>query len=308
MPQPNPTDYPFVHQAVRDLAFLLKAPAPWASSHNLPLGLLLGPEGEALLTRLDRAPQPLEAWLARNPVSRLGRYAERLLGFWFTQVAHIELCAANQVLQDGNRTVGEFDFLLRIDGAPWHIETASKFYLQLGTTLDTLVGPDLRDTWRLKAQKIERQLVLSRHPLAHLVIPEDFLDCRCAALLTGWFFYRGSPLVLPPLCAAQYTGWLANLHEPWPLSAPDSRWCCLPRLEWLSPALKSDTDVMRSETLLERLTGLESPQMVAEMQPGEQGWFEVARGFVLPSHWPGESVKLALSSKKAASRRQADTQ
>jgi hypothetical protein len=41
--------------------------------------------------------------------------------------------AANLPVCDaGGRTVGEFDFLIRLDGEPLHVETASKFYLQLG--------------------------------------------------------------------------------------------------------------------------------------------------------------------------------
>jgi hypothetical protein len=86
-----------------------------------------------LLAALEQDPAPLHAWLAAQPSRRLGHYAERLLAFWFHLAPHIELVAANLPVCDaGGRTVGEFDFLIRLDGEPLHVETASKFYLQLG--------------------------------------------------------------------------------------------------------------------------------------------------------------------------------
>lgn len=288
------------HPAVRDLTFLLTAPAPWQCDAALPDGLLAGPDGRDRLAALDRAPALLEAWLAAHPTRRLGLYAEALLAFWFRMVPHVELVAANCVVRAGGTTRGEFDFLLRIDGTPWHVETCSKYYLQAGKGLDGLVGPGLNDAWRLKAAKLSRQLALSRDPAAAAVLPPDFRACRAGALIRGCLFFAGGPQRQPPLSADAPCGWIAPLGGRWPCRSADSRWLHLRRLRWLAPALADDDGVTDAATLAARLAQAQAPQMVAEMErlPGG-GWQETARGFVLPAGWP-DPGRLAMLAARVA--------
>ncbi|RBL66095.1 DUF1853 domain-containing protein, partial [Pseudomonas sp. MWU13-2625] len=160
-----------------------------------------------------------------------------LLSFWFRHSPHIRLAAENlTVCNNERRTLGEFDFLLWLDGEPWHLETTSKFYLQLGAGPDGLIDPGLRDAWCLKSNKLATQLELSRHPAAAARLPDGFAGCLVGARLTGWFFYPADPPPSAPLTADQLRGWHAPLALPWPRRHADSRWAWLPRLSWLAPA------------------------------------------------------------------------
>ncbi|SME97282.1 DUF1853 family protein [Pseudogulbenkiania subflava] len=279
---------PYAHPAVRDLAFLLTAPAPWLTGADILPERLLGDAGPQLLAELDHDPRPLVDWLAARPTTRLGRYAENLLAFWFELVPHIECVAANLQVQNGElRTIGEFDFLLRIDGEPWHLETASKFYLMLGEGRHTLVGPSLRDAWALKAAKLQDQLALSRHAAAQALLPPGFVGCRTAARLAGWLFYPHAVLLEPPLAPDPLTGWARPLLAPWPRRSLASRWVWLPRLRWLAPARVDEAETLDEDALRRHLAAAEAPQLVAEVLPLENGsWEEVARGFVCPPNWP----------------------
>lgn len=280
---------PYTQPALRDLAFLLISPAPWNSGRNLSPAQLLGEQGEALLAALEQDPTPLVHWLAKQPCQRLGHYAERLLAFWFRLAPHIELVAANLPVRDSaGRTIGEFDFLIRLDGVPLHVETASKFYLQLGHGPDTLVGPSLRDAWPLKAAKLQEQLQLARHPAAARVLPPGFAGCASVARLAGWFFYADVPTtLLAPLAEDQLQGWISPLQQPWPASSEHARWVWLSRLGWLAPARVEDSLVREQDSLRQELLQAAVPQLVAELLPVGNGyWEEVARGFVVPPGWP----------------------
>lgn len=286
-----PFTLPYAHPAVRDLAFLLSAPSPWRSGADIPPQRLLGADGPALLQALDADPAELQHWLARQPTRRLGHYAERLLSFWFRLAPHIELVASNLPVRgpDG-RTVGEFDFLLRLDGQPLHLEAASKFYLQLGRSADTLTGPSLRDAWALKAHKLQTQLRLSRHPAAQAVLPEGFAGCAVGARLSGWLFHAQGTSPEPPPGALPLYGQYWPLRGDWPALNADSRWAWLPRLSWLAPAHLSREHTADAAELRARLEQAEAPQLLAELQPGPDGdWHEVARGFAVPPGWPQEA-------------------
>lgn len=282
---------PYTRQALRDLAFLLTAPAPWDSGSNISSQRLLGEHGLSLLDALEQDATALDDWLAAQPCRRLGHYAERLLAFWFHQAPHIELVAANLPVCDaGGRTVGEFDFLIRLDGEPLHVETASKFYLQLGRGPDTLIGPSLRDAWLLKAAKLQAQLRLVHHPAARRVLPARFAGCASQARLAGWFFYSLPCVPPPPLAADQLQGWISPVWQDWPSCSPASRWLWLPRLQWLAPARVPEDVVREQHSLRQELLQAAVPQLVAELLPvGDGYWEEVGRGFVVPSGWPEQA-------------------
>lgn len=280
-------------QSVRDLAFLLSAPSPWTSGCDIDPARLLGAQGEQRLCELDARPQPLLDWLASHqPLRRLGRYAELLLTFWFQFAPHIQLVSANLAVRDAkSHTVGEFDFLLRLDGEPWHLEVASKFYLQQPQTDAEWVGPGLQDAWPLKAAKLAQQLVLSRHPAASALLPPGFVGCRAGLRLTGWRFTSGQPVSQP-------AGWVASVSGAWPCRPAGARWVLLPRLAWLSPARVSEEYTLAESDLRARLALPAGPQLVAALQPDSTGtWCEVTRGFVTPSDWPDAERLAALCQR-----------
>ncbi|MEC5208625.1 hypothetical protein QF022_003581 [Vogesella perlucida] len=283
-------------QPVRDLAYLLTAPPPWHSGAALPAGSLLGSEGWPQLRALDANPAPLLAWLAAHPTRRLGLYAEALLAFWCRLAPHIELVAANLPVRVDGRTVGEFDFLLRINGQPCHLETASKFYLQLAAPPHALVGPGLRDAWWLKYRKLGQQLALSRHPAA--VLPPGFDEAPAYSLLTGWLFFPDHPAPLDAaLSEAACRGWWRRQGDTWP-AQPGSRWRALPRLQWLAPA-RCEVGMTLDETAMRAsLAGSDTPWLLAELQAGADGdWYEVARGFVVPDSWPQPALLTPLLAR-----------
>lgn len=139
---------------------------------------------------------------------------------------------------------------------------------------------------------LQAQLQLSRHPLARRVLPPDFVACASQARLAGWFFYSRSSRPMPPLAADQLQGWFSPLLQPWPSSSPASRWMWLPRLSWLAPARVAEAEVREQHSLRQELRQAVVPQLVAELLPlGDGYWEEVARGFVVPPGWP-EATRL----------------
>jgi len=286
--------------AVRDLAWLLTSASPWQDAVDIDPARLLGVQGWPQLLALDAAPQPLLDYLAAHPVRRLGFYAERLLAFWFGSAPHIELVAANLPVRDGGKTVGEFDFLLRVDGVPLHLEAASKFYLQLDD--GAWVGASLRDALLLKAGKTRQQLQLSRHPAACL--PAGFAGCEVAARTSGWLFsppQAAATTLAAPLNPHANRGWWISCDDDWPQQAAGSRWCQLPRLRWLAPALLDREDTLSLAELQQASRQFVSPQLVAELQVrGDGRWQEVARGFVTPSAWPQQALLAPLLARLGA--------
>ena len=160
------------------------------------------------LGALEHAPAALHAFLDLRGVTRLGRYAEKLLAFYFawcgTLVAH-----GLQVQAARHETIGEFDYLLREGEALAHLEFATKFYLFEATGASDpdqyFIGPNLADTLDAKMQKIlQRQLALSAHPAAQPYLAAPVM--RAQALIKGWLFYHAgstaAPSAGPPLVHA----------------------------------------------------------------------------------------------------------
>lgn len=261
--------------AVRDLAWLLLSadllrPQP-------PLGVLANPfetQHEARATvdwlrALDAAPEPLHHDLAATRITRLGRYAERLLGWFLQHGPAARLVAAGVPLRRAGVTLGECDFLVQTQrGARLHWELAVKCYLHAGeereqsfaplsgqssaqlstpaskpsstpspAQLSHYVGPNLKDRFDLKlAHLLNHQLPLSAR--------EEFASVGYAGpwtpqmFIKGWLFYRRGETPLEPaeLNPAHARGWWVTRSD-WPafVAAGTEKWRTLPRLEWLAP-------------------------------------------------------------------------
>ncbi|MCB1694297.1 MAG: DUF1853 family protein, partial [Pseudomonadales bacterium] len=136
----------------RDLDWCL-ASQPLMSSDAWCAGLAL--PGRAL--KLPAPPHPHHF--------RLGQHFERLLATWLSASPDHELIANNVQVQDGRRTVGEFDFLVRTRQGVEHWEAAIKFYLGCGDgkSLADWYGPNTADRFDIKYERlVSRQLVLSQ--------------------------------------------------------------------------------------------------------------------------------------------------
>jgi hypothetical protein len=311
----------------RALAWLLDASDLMAADAPCWEGRIatLGPVSagvEAWVNRLQDDPQLnhlLRDHLARQASARLGRYAEKLLGFYLQQ--QNQLVAANLQVRNGGptrETLGEFDFLVRrpdvacAEGLE-HWEFATKFYLletpsisPAGPGAEAFVGPNLADSLGRKMRKImERQLMLSRHPAAAAVLPQPVTSAR--ALVKGWLFYRDEALPLPPsmgIAAGHCRGFWCEAQELAARVFPqDARFVLLPRLEWLAPArvalARTLTWPELQGELATRLALEAAPQMVAVCEISEDGEeaIETERGFIAPDGWrqrAAEAVRLAV--------------
>src|SRR5579864_7401800 len=232
--------------AVRDLAWLLLSagllrPQP-------PLGALanLFDTPEALqasidfLRALDAAPVPLHHDLAAPRITRLGRYAERLLDWFLQHGPAARLVAAGVPLRRAGVTLGECDFLVQTQqGARLHWELAVKCYLhagdgraQLAAQLADYVGPNLKDRFDLKlAHLLNHQLPLSaREEFASVGHPGPWTP---QMFIKGWLFYRHGETPAGPaeLDPAHGRGWWVTRSD-WPDFAAEHarKWRQLPRL------------------------------------------------------------------------------
>jgi uncharacterized protein len=189
---------------------------------------------------------------------RLGRYAERLLGFYLRHAGEYMLVAEQLQLRELDaqtgyiETRGEFDFLLRDHAQQLHHwELAVKFFLcEAGAQTDdskppkstagstfsgdcsalAYVGPDGRENLHRKLTKVfQRQL---QTPLPD---PFNVLAVQRSSYSAGWLFYRGNDAAQ---CAAVNTehnrGQWINAAELDHL--PSGDYVHVPRWRWLAPA------------------------------------------------------------------------
>ncbi|WDD93752.1 DUF1853 family protein [Burkholderia sp. FERM BP-3421] len=306
--------------AVRDLGWLLESAPLFAATPDVPLAQPAAPSAGpaalgAWLAALDRQPDALHRALAHARPTRLGRYAEELIGFFAAHAPGWRLVAANLPLRSHGRTLGECDFLLEtMDGARLHWELAVKCYLcaaEAGTAaLADFVGPNLADRFDLKRRKlVEHQLRLTH--LAAFAALGHAGPWQAQMLVKGWLFYRAarvglaSPVNDPPVLHAGHPRGFWITHADWRASlqaeARDaSRWIVLPRLAWLAPrrieAAQAEAEGMHASALLERVSGQAAPSLVAVLGPDAEGaWVERARGFIVPDAWPGQATAFAAA-------------
>jgi uncharacterized protein len=294
------------------LAWFLLAPdlldtsaSQWAAKiATLPTPMLHGVDD--WLHDLDRHPETLHSYLDLQPFARLGRYAEKLMAFFLEQKGAL-FAHGVQVRAGKNSTIGEFDFLLRIDEQLIHWEFATKFYLLessgAGDDADYFVGPNLADTLGAKMHKIlDRQLLLSTHPAAQIHLPEPV---SCAqALVKGWLFYPDDESLHSSVfgtSAAHCRGFWCTLSETLNLSA--ECYVILPRLQWLAPAKLPVHQAMGMRGLQsyleEHFVNDTMPVLVAQLEVNGDTAVEASRGFIVPDDWrtrAGQRVKLSHHS------------
>ncbi len=288
---------------VRALAWLLDAP-DLLDTHSPrwqgKLACLGHPTDSDWLHALDRQASSLHEFLNESPLVRLGRYAEKLLAWYFTQQGVLHAHGL-QVRDPAEGTRGEFDFLLRFPHGLEHWELATKFYLlrpqpsdaavpeQRVNQPDYFIGPNLADTLGAKMQKIfGRQLSLGEHPAAKALLGLPLVAAK--ALIKGWLFYRrDDPIngeafgVSPSHCR----GWWCRIDELGDHLSETS--LILPRLSWLAPACverpEFNSFADADARLKQLLASNDMPVMIANLASGNGMWIESDRGFVVPSDW-----------------------
>ncbi|MEX3974756.1 DUF1853 family protein [Paraburkholderia caribensis] len=295
--------------AVRDIAWLLFSPGLLRAQR--PPGVLATPfespdEVAASLDWLEAQnadPAALHRHIAAARVTRLGRYAECLLGWFLQQGPAAHLIAANIALRRAGVTLGECDFLVETQaGRRLHWELAVKCYLHAGDgrgELADYVGPNLQDRFDLKlTHLLDHQLPLSaREEFASLGHrgpwePQMFVK--------GWLFYRNGraerdPVEIDP---AHARGWWTTRAD-WVSFAGTQAdaWMLLPRLEWLAPRVRDGRHApgfMSAAALAQQLAQQTGPTMVAAFVERADGqWTERSRGFIVPDDWPERAQAFA---------------
>lgn len=320
---------------VRALAWLLDAPDlldPSAAQWHGKIATLECDPAAVFdwLTGLDGAPAALHAALDLHAATRLGRYAEKLMAWYFSWNGNL-VAHGLQVQASRNETVGEFDFLLRddavgtvgtedtVDSAGMtstkdagllHWEFATKFYLfespAMVPAADHFVGPNLADTLGAKMVKIlDRQLALGQHPAAQRYLPHPV--SRAQALVKGWLFYHvdaGMPAPSLGVSAAHCRGFWCTLEEFHHLDGNGAGFTILPRLAWLAPARVPSASLLDHAAMAAQLrthfAGDAMPVMIARFDPAANSaeWVsETTRGFVVPDDWrsrAGDRIQRAV--------------
>jgi len=265
------------------------------------------------LHALDAGAAQLQRDIAAARVTRLGRYAECLLGWFLEHGPTARLIAANVPLRRAGLTLGECDFLVQTQaGRRLHWELAVKCYLHAGdgrAKLADYVGPNLQDRFDLKlSHLLDHQLPLSARvefaTLGHVGPWEPQM------FIKGWLFYPegqgqahhekcNDPTEIDP---AHGRGWWTTRTD-WPAFAAGhaQAWRVLPRLEWLAPR-RHEPGAAEAEgiafvdalALYERVAHQNGPTMVAAFHLDDEGrWTERSRGFIVPDEWPEKARSCA---------------
>lgn len=253
------------------------------------------------LQQLDRQPEPLHAWLAARPATRLGLYFEHLWHFFLDQDSETELLAHNLPLRSDGKTVGEFDCLYycHARARPVHLELAVKFYLGYRrttaradqSTAETWLGPNTVDRLDLKLERLlQHQSRLSMDPAGRTLLANRGVEQPLREIaLHGSLFQPVRDSLSPP---AGYNPALPLLHwhalRAWRALAPAAgRFAILPRMRWLSP-LRDGTATLAPEVLARQMEHHFArggrPQLVARVN--DQGC-ETQRFFLTSDNWPG---------------------
>ena len=162
-----------VNQFVRDLV--------WAVS-SAPL---LRCEGEGAVAPLEPARvdgDRLAEFLRERSDHRVGHYFENLVHFWLKHVRGVEMVAHREPVRNGERTLGELDFIFRDEaGRLTHWEVAVKFYLltKAADGPQRFLGPNTTDSLERKIARMrDHQLPLSGRVYGGIAARRAFVKGR----------------------------------------------------------------------------------------------------------------------------------
>nr|WP_082708913.1 DUF1853 family protein [Marinobacterium profundum] len=242
---------------------------------------------------------PLTLLTGASSRRRLGLYYEDLVATLLNDTLAPEPVHRNlQCVHDGI-TAGEFDFLYSSAGQWFHLETAVKFYLCCGngSALSDFVGPGRRDRLDIKWQRLQQhQLVLAHHPAGKAALDRLGIEFpQPKLLMPGYLFYRAGQNMIDSrlhcdISPEHLRGWWLPIGELERLqSSPEQRYAVLPKLCWLPPARRDETETLNWQGLYAYLLQQPEPTLVAQLSrltlEDSRCWGETGRGFVVPDDW-----------------------
>lgn len=294
-------------KAVRDLAWLVNNPPIiqgklgetnwtdsdfWQQQHQ---------QAHDLLLRLDANPSALYANLDKQKDHRLGHRFETLLSYFFNNSARYQILAQNLQVQNEERTIGEFDFIIQdtVLNKTQHWEVACKFYLGLGDTtcINNWHGPMLKDRLDIKFNQMQcKQSQLSNHPAAALYLKAHGINIdQHVCLMKGRLFHpidstrRHTPT---PVSSDHQYGWWARPDEfIQHFKQPHYRWLILNKGQWFASQRYDPNAISyNSHELLNTLMPDASPRptCIAGFNHPTAGQTETTRGFLIAKDWANE--------------------
>jgi len=155
---------------------------------------------------------------------RLGHQIEYIFAELLQQSSIYELLAHSLQIKRGNRTIGEFDFIVqhRISKKFIHIELTYKFYIidpDISEPIHRLAGPHKKDMFFTKLDKIkEQQFPLIQTPegrqaLEDISIPVDTLEQECCFLAQLFIPYHKTLPSIRPLNTACIAGFWIHMKD-----------------------------------------------------------------------------------------------
>ncbi|MDO6623452.1 DUF1853 family protein [Oceanihabitans sp. 1_MG-2023] len=161
-----------------------------------------------------------------NHKLRLGKLVERFVGLQLKEDDTVTILAENIQIQNGKRTIGEIDCLLKKEQQPIHLEIIYKFYLydaSVGSTeIEHFIGPNRKDSFLEKLTKLkEKQLPLLYHKqtkplLKKLGIPAETIQqqvCFKAQLYMPFSVKKAVINVVNPACIQGYYYQINQLEQ-----------------------------------------------------------------------------------------------
>lgn len=291
----------FQHRCVADLAWAVSSP-PILNDQGGECTWFDGlwyreryHEIEHRLLQLDRDPMRLQQLLQAQKDQRLGNYFETLWAYALELDPRYQLVERNLQIIDGERTLGEMDFIVfdNDTGRYAHWELAIKFYLGVGDTSrhQAWYGPGKKDRLDLKVDHLrDRQTLLSTNPLVRARLDQrGIVISDCAVILKGRLFYpwqcralRYQPQAANPSHLAG--SWLTR-DQFLQGSDPDQRYLPLIRRGWMSEY--STHDRVESYTAKELISLLDGGSCRLPLHVSMLGApFGHERLFIVDNNWP----------------------
>ncbi|MGM0589183.1 MAG: DUF1853 family protein [Bacteroidota bacterium] len=247
---------------------------------------------------------------------RLGLYAEWLFELWCDQHPKIQLLDRGVQVRDATtgQTLGELDFLLKLNDCYIHLEMAVKYYLATedGSQLSMYYGPNPRDRMDKKWQKmVGQQSQWLQADNAHLCydfqtdLPQTFLNQEWEPhiLIKGMIFRQWTmesskqkwAAEIQAQCDQGWWGYPKDWDHYLEGQMSEVRWLPLPKLRWLSPVFEqSKENLLTIDQAKNQIDASRTPQMVAGLiQQKDGNWRETTRFVIVPNQWPHYHAQLS---------------
>jgi hypothetical protein len=193
---------------------------------------------------------------------RLGHKMEHIFENCLKGQDRYKLIAHNTTVKRDNRTIGEIDFLLKDtrDRSTLHLELTYKFYLinpTLGETMHQLIGPNRRDTFYSKLEKLRNnqlQLPYEEEGIDQLALLDVKIEdirqevCFKAQLFTP---YSHSEIAITPFNNQCVVGFWITLEAFTVASFQAYEYCISSKDDWILKPYDKGSWMSHNELLLE---------------------------------------------------------